>query len=337
MSLPRLGLLGFSQGFYATTFTEYLLEHPNVKVVGCCDLGKSSQYVRECAAITAEEFASKNNILLVHDLEDFFELKLDMILVATETWEHKKYTLEALRQGCHVFVCKPLSFLSKDVEEVIEASQGKGLVVLSGQPLRYESGFESVCEKTRSGKLGKVTNIRLLINHEAMLHQEWERDPAKSGGPLGTFGIYLFDIIRWATGQEFKRVYATGSNFIFPQINANDTVQINGVLTEGTLVSLNLVSTIIWPFPFGLMDIVGEKGVLRTNYDNYESILQGKDGVELGEIRYSPMGRREIYHFVDCCLGKAIPKITLNDALAAARCIEAVDKSIKLGRAVELC
>lgn len=329
MSGLRYGLIGLSQGFYATTYTESLLQNPAVEVLVCCDLGTAPDYQQECAGITAEEFCRKHSIELTHNIDDFFKYDLDMVMVATEVHQHTEYALAALEAGCHVFVSKPLSFKSEDVKRVITASQKYGRIAIGSQPLRYEEGMREIKDQLVAGRIGRLTNIRLLLNHQAMIEQEWERNPEKSGGPLGTFGLYLFDLIRWFSRQEFKKIYASGDNFVFPQIRSNDTIQINGVLSKGTLVNLNLITTIKWDFPFVLLDITGNRGVLRSNYDNYRSLLQGEEGSKLGAIRYSPMGRDEIYHFVNCCLGRERPEFTLEDMLQATYYIEATWESLK--------
>src|SRR5690606_13198230 len=97
------------------------------------------------------------------------------------------------------------------------------------------------------------------------IHQEWERDPAKSGGPLGTFGIYLIDTIRWLTGQELAHLYAVGGQFVFPEIDSWDAIQAMGTTVEGALIQLNLVSTMTWEYPFVIVDAVGTNGVIHND------------------------------------------------------------------------
>lgn len=332
----RFGLIGFSQGFYATTYTKALMSRKDVDIAAVCDLGASPSYVQECAFVNPREFCDEVGAQLVNDLSAFFALDLDIVMVASETWQHTEHTLLALEQDCHVFVGKPLSFFAKEVEEVKRVAEAKNLLVLPGQPLRYEQGLHEAVERVRSGEIGEPINIRLFLSHEAMVHQDWERDPQRSGGPLGTFGVYLFDIIRWLTGQEFVELFAYGDNFVFPQISTYDTVQIGGKLSSGALVQLNLASTITWPYPFLILEVVGTKGVLRTNYDNYTVAVQGEGGASLGSIRYSPMGTLEINHFVDCCLGINTPNITLEDMFRAAQGIEATMASLAQGKTMTL-
>lgn len=330
----RFGLLGFSQGFYATTYTKSLLNRPDVEIVACCDLGMPADYVRECAFVSAEQFAAEVGAELLHDVDAFFDRSLDAVMVTTEVWEHRRYTLLALERGCHVFVGKPLSFMAQDVLDVMDAAALANRVVLPGQPLRYESGLKEAAARIHRGEIGKPLYVRLLLNHEAMVHQAWERDPARSGGPLGTFGVYLFDIVRWLTRSEFAEVFAYGDNFVFPQINSEDLIHVNARLSCGALAALTLVSTITWPYPFVAVEVVGTDGVLRTNYDNYRTVVQSARGAALGEARYCPMGAFEIGHFVDCCLGREAPRVTLYDALQAARGIEATRASLSTGRPV---
>jgi|LFRM01.1.fsa_nt_gb predicted dehydrogenase len=336
MKKLRFGLIGFSQGHYATNYTRALLCRPEVELVACCDLGASPSYVQECAFTTAEEFCREVGMELVHDLDSFFQRDLDVVMVASETADHCVHTLRALEEGCQVFVSKPLSFVSREVQAIKECAESKNLLVLPGQPLRYEEGILEAAERVRRGEVGEPINIRLFLCHEAMVHQEWERDPARSGGPLGTFGVYLFDIVRWVTGQEFVELFAYGDNFVFPQIKAADTVQIGARLASGALVQLNLASTMTWPYPFVNLEVIGTEGVLRTNYDNYTVLVQKQGSVSLGGIRYSPMGDLEINHFIDCCLQKAAPRITLEDMLRAAQGIEAAARSMALGTKVRL-
>lgn len=329
----RFGLLGFSQGFYATTYTRHLAKLKEVEVVACCDMGQSPEYVQECAGMTASQFSEEIGCRLVRHPEELFALGVDMVMVACEVWEHAKYAEMALKHGCHVFVGKPLSLEPDEIQSLIQSAEAANRVVLPGNPLRYEGAVQSIAARVHQGEIGRPTNLRLFIHHEAMIHQEWERDPARSGGPLGTFGVYLMDTVKWITGEDLTEIYATGGQFVFPQIQSWDTVQAIGKTSGGTLVQLNLVSSMDWDFPFYMLDVVGTKGIIRTDHDRYSYILQNPRA-ELGPIRYDPMGSLEIEHFLNCCAGREKPCMTLEDMLHAARGIKAIEQSIRTGLAV---
>ncbi|GIQ68804.1 Gfo/Idh/MocA family protein [Xylanibacillus composti] len=326
----RFGLIGFSQGFYATTYTRHAARLKGIEVVACCDLGQTDEYVLECAGITAREFAEELGCELLSDLDAFFSRKLDAVMVASEVWQHAEHTINALSHGCHVFVGKPLSFRPDEVQAVIDKAREADRLVLPGNPLRYESSMQQIADQIRGGAIGKPTNIRVFVHHEAMVHQEWERDPAKSGGPLGTFGIYLIDTVRWLTGQELGHLYAVGGQFVFPEVQSWDTVQAVGATTEGALVQLNLVSTMTWEYPFVMVDAIGTKGVIHNNPYRQAYVLQNPQD-QLGPIQYDPMGQKEIEHFIACCQGTSRPAITLDDMLAAAEGIQTMTRSLRSG------
>lgn len=55
----RVGLAGFSQGYYATEYMSYLERFKEISVAAVCDCGESEEYVKECAFTTAQTFSEK--------------------------------------------------------------------------------------------------------------------------------------------------------------------------------------------------------------------------------------------------------------------------------------
>ncbi len=328
METIRLGLIGFSQGFYATTYTRYLSRLKEVDVVACCDLGRPQSYVRECAFTTAEQFCGEIDAAHVRNLRELFDLGLNAVLVTSEVSEHALHTIEALENACNVFVGKPLSFRSEEVKSVIRAARGRKEIVLCGNPLRYETGLYRIKQRLEQNAIGTLINLRLMVNHAAMVEQEWERDPMRSGGPLGTYGVYLFDLVRWLTGAEVHELFAEGDTFVYEHIRSDDTVQITGRLSNGALLHINLITTVTWDFPFLILDMVGTEGTIRTDYPCHAYVLQSENGEELGGARYDSLGAMEMEHFVDCCMGRTKPNVPPEAMLPVTRGIEAVTASI---------
>ena len=126
----------------------------------------------ECARLTAEDFTNEIGCELIHDLDQFFALDLDMVMIASEVWEHAGHAIQALQHGCHVFVAKPLSFKPEEVISVMEQAKLHDRLVLSGNPLRYDSSLNLMVDRVRNGDIGKPTNIRVFLHHMAMLNQD---------------------------------------------------------------------------------------------------------------------------------------------------------------------
>ena len=216
----KIGLIGFSQGYYAVKYTSHLARLKGIDLTGVCDMGCDDSYIKECAFVSARDFANELGTKLYSGFYGLLDQKPDAVIVANETYEHTKIADAALSRGIHVFVSKPLAFKIEDVECLRNRYNPLRQVLLCGNPLKYEKGLIELKEQINQGKIGKIISMNLAINHEAMVNQEWERDASRSGGPLGTYGVYLIDIIRWISGADFKEIYAMGDNFVHKSIKA---------------------------------------------------------------------------------------------------------------------
>ncbi len=326
----RIALAGFAQGYYAVMYTRYMARLKEVEIVGVCDCGEDDDYVRECAFTTAGEFAKEMNAQLVHSFIALLELKPDAVLICCETAQHAVLARAALEKGVHVFVSKPLCFSSCDTEMLKGAARGKTL--LCGNPLKYEKGMEELYTRLHNGEIGEIYSLRVMINHLAMTKQAWERDTARSGGPLGTYGVYLFDLAQWLTGQKLTQVYALADNYGTPEISGPDTVKVLGRGEKKTQFTLELYSAIHHDYPFVQVEAVGTKGTLITRYDNYATVAQTQRGTVLGALRSSDMGGGEMEHFLACVRGEVTERCGLIEMDYVARCVEAAWRSIDSGR-----
>lgn len=336
-SVLTCGLIGLSQGWYADLFATELLSMNDVELVGVCDLGKSRAYVEECIDMDAEAFAAKFEATLYHDAADLLGQDLDFVVVASEIGEHCENSCQAMEAGAHVFACKPFSFIGDEVLRAIQVVQSNGRMVMPAVPSRFEDGLIEAVRRVRAGDIGRPLTARVFVNHVAMTSPAWQRDPAKSGGPLGEFGTYGFDIVRWALGGEPEEVFAYGENFVHQGvIEGWDNVKALVRFENGSLGSVHVCTSISWEYPFFDLEVVGEKGCVRTDYHNYPVMTQGSSFSQLAPIRYSPMNQREIAHFVKAVRREEELRVTLEDAYVVARTIEAVQESLTAHRPVRI-
>ncbi len=85
---------------------------------------------------------------------------------------------------------------------------------------------------------------------------------AKSGGPLGEFGTYGFDIVRWVLGAEPTEVFAYGENFMHTrEIETWDNIKALLKFANGSLGSVHICTSISWEYPFFDLEVVGKRAV----------------------------------------------------------------------------
>ena len=150
-------------------------------------------------------------------------------------------------------------------------------MVLPGVPSRFEDGLIEAVRRVRAGDVGRPLTARVFVNHAAMTSPQWQRDTARSGGPLGEFGTYGFDIVRWVLGTEPEEVFAYGENFMHKgEIESWDNVKALVRFGDGSLGSVHVCTSISWEYPFFDLEVVGEEGCLRTDYHNYPVVTQGE-------------------------------------------------------------
>lgn len=324
----RIALAGFSQGYYAVEYTRYLSRLKEIDIAAVCDLGESEAYVRSCAFVNAEDFAWEMDAPLVHTMDALLACSPDAVLVCAETVQHTALARQALEAGAWVFVSKPLCFSSAQADEL--AGLPRSNRILCGHPLRHEAGVRELI--SRLPEIGRPYSVRIRLCHAAMIHQQWERDSGRSGGPLGTYGVYLFDLARALGGTDIRTLYAVGANACTPQIEDMDTVKILGQ-GGGVQYALELFSAVDAPMPFFQAEVVGEKGMLMTQYDNAVTIGAFPGGARrTGELRTSSMTAGEMDHFLAVIDGQSAPVCDVRSMQYVARCIEAARESMAMCR-----
>lgn len=151
----------------------------------------------------------------VKTFEDSAELirsgLVDAVLIATPHYFHTTIGIDALQNGLHLLVEKPISVHKADCERLIAAHEAnKNLVFGAMFQLRTEPIWKKIKQIVDSGKLGTITRINWIETH-------WFRTEAyyASGGWRATWsgeggGVLLnqcphnLDIMQWLFGMPSK-------------------------------------------------------------------------------------------------------------------------------------
>jgi predicted dehydrogenase len=286
--------------------------------------------VEACAEITAEEHARDLGVPLFHHFEDLMAEAPQALIITSETSDHHRYAITAIEHGVHAFIGKPMTVSSAAARAIIATrAKNPGVVVLPGEPARYEDGMIEGRQSVLSGELGKPLMAHLSINHPAMTNHPWQMDLVRSGGPFIEFGSYVADLAEWVIGSPVFSVYALAANFMHPQVGGPDNGKLLCQHANGTLSSLDVLCSIHWGYPFLGLEVICEKGSVRADYHNYSLYVQQSQGSRLGEPRTSAMNQREIEHFLDCVLYGARPGITPEEYLSTILILEAACTSLE--------
>ena len=200
----------------------------------------------------AKEIAKKYDTKFYSSIKDLFSntTGLDACLVCTPTKTHLSVVTEAIKNGCHVFVEKPLSFSSKECEEMIELSNKAKVILTCGYVERFNPAVQdlkSIIEKQEYGDLlmmefHRENRMPLHIKDVGVIYDTSVHDIDTAMYLFGKLPKMVFaragkkfhlfeDFATIMLGFEDQRVAIIASNWVTPK----KVRTFSAVCTEGTV------------------------------------------------------------------------------------------------------
>jgi predicted dehydrogenase len=288
-------------------------------------------------------------------VEDYADLlarpDVDAVLIATPHVNHIEQVLQAAQAGKQVLCEKPLATSVADCTRMIDGCHKAGVMLQVIQTLRFRGVPARAKELIVAGAIGKVWMIRgqTLVRTYVIDKSSWAALP-ENGGAFLDMGVHNFDIMRFWSGSDVRRV--------FSQINTFGTVDAPGMSAMTQLTMANGVSVQQWmsfEVPTAYMTgsqhiyhILGEEGMIEV--DGYGKLLLAKgDSVEtvweqpsfdfvnrpLDPLRLEAF-YTQIQAFVDDLLDDRPATVPGEEGRAAVAIVEAARESARTGQVVEM-
>ena len=201
MKKLRVGIAGY--GIVGKIRRQYIDQHPHLSVSAVCDQnfsddGKTVDGVRHF----------KNYVQLLKQ-------PLDILFVCLPNDLAPEVTMAGLQKGLHVFCEKPPGKSVEDIRRVCACEkQHPGLKLMYGFNHRYHESVRKAAQIIRSGKLGRIINLRGVYGKAQMIRfdSDWRTKRAIAGGGiLLDQGIHMVDLMRFFAG-DFIEVHSFVSN-----------------------------------------------------------------------------------------------------------------------------
>jgi predicted dehydrogenase len=183
-----VGLGGFGQ-FVMAAFKET----PEVQVTAIYDLDTNrTQQIADQYGVAA---CTSYSELAAHPA-------VDVVYIATPPALHGPAAIEALQNGKHLFVDKPLATSMDEAAEIERLAKEKGLKVAVNYVLRFNPVYRLAVELGRSGLLGALRHMTLEndASDEKLPAPHWFWKPELSGTILVEHGVHFFDIASQLAG-----------------------------------------------------------------------------------------------------------------------------------------
>lgn len=126
------------------------------------------------------------------------------VVIATPHDSLAEIAAEAIEAGKHVLVEKPAARHARELRDLPDRAEQKGVLVHVGFNHRYHRAFRQARQIVDSGALGPLMFLRARYGHGGRIgyEKEWRARPELSGGgELIDQGVHLIDLARWFLGD----------------------------------------------------------------------------------------------------------------------------------------
>jgi len=273
------------------------------------------------------------------DAEDLFAGgEIDAVYVAMPNDKHKEWAVRAARAGLHVLCEKPMAVTTQQCDAMIRAAKEAKVKLMIAYRLHFEAANLFAQEQAHCGALGDLRFFSSDFSMQVRDHNIRLRG-GKGGGPLYDIGIYCLNAARASFREEPRAVLATATRSPDPRFRQiEESVSVVMRYPDEKLATFNC--------SFGGADrstytITGTRGSVTLD-PAYEYVEPITSLVRLGsKKRTRHFAKRdqfaaELVYFSDCVLKDRAPEPDGEEGRIDIEIIEALDRSIKTGRWVNI-
>ena len=320
--LKRYKVAVIGTGWYGKMDLFRLLQVTNAEVVALCDVDRrqletANERLRARHPDQTPRLYADHTAMLRQE-------KPDLALIETPDHWHALQAIDCLRDGCHVYLQKPVGVDVRECEAVVAAAKKyKRTVQVALQRRSTPHLKDAKLRFVDSGRLGRVHHVDMwcyyhmrdeavravkpvpdhfdyerwtgpapLLPFRGVPHRRWRAFTAYGNGIVGDMCVHYFDAVRWLLGLGWpEKVSSQGGIFVDTAADATTTDTQTAVF-EYPREKLNIHWTHrAWgtrpdaDWPWAFV-LYGEHGTLKMDTHKYE-FLPAKKGAEpiRGEAR----------------------------------------------------
>lgn len=210
---------------------------------------------------------------------------VDAVFICSPTFLHAEMTIAAAEAGKHVLCDKPMCLSSTDAEEMIQACDKAGVILMIGFIERFNNAFRVAKDRIQNGQIGEPVSVLSRRAHPPR-KGSWIMDDAKSGGAFLHTGCHNIDLIQWLFESPVTEVQAIErESGLSPGFT--DVSSVIGTLANG--VMMTQVESYAHPttMPMGVdrsFEVLGTKGSLYLDLFHSPVTVCGEEGWKYEDV-----------------------------------------------------
>ena len=150
----------------------------------------------------AKEIGEKYNVNYYKTIEELYEKEeFDAAFICTPTSTHSEIAQELIQKKKHVFVEKPMTYLSDDGEKLVEEAKRNKVILTCGYIERFNPAVANVKNYLKSKKFGDLIRLEFYREHRMPLH-------IKDVGIIYDTSVHDIDTAMWLFDETPQVVFA---------------------------------------------------------------------------------------------------------------------------------
>lgn len=276
-------------------------------------------------AARAKEIADKHDVQYYSSIDDMLgKEKLDGCLVCTPTKTHSIVAKKMMEHGVNTFVEKPMSFSSKECEEMMSVAEKKKVVLTSGYVERFNPAVSDARKLIEGGVYGDPMMIEFHRENRMPLH-------IKDVGVIYDTSVHDIDAAMFLFGSRPNVVFARAGKH-FHTFEDFATIMLG---FEGQKVAI-IASNWVTPKKVRTFSAVCTNGIITGDFLTQEIKIDNADATVTPRRQFQEPLPLELKNFIEAIEGKAKIIVTAADATNVTRVAEAAILSSNTGSPVYL-
>ena len=252
---------------------------------------------------------------------------IDAVLLTTPHSLHSKHTIQALQNGKHVFVEKPMATKSIGAKKMLITAKKYNKTLAVGHNRRFSSVFNYLKKLNNQKKIGKILHIDANFSASGALNYKknfWRANRKESpGGAIAGLGIHMIDLMCFF-GGKIKSVQSLVKRYAI-NVNIDDTT--SAIFEFNNKCTGNLTSIFACPY-ISTFNVYATKINIFSQIDGNKITIVNKKGKvkNLNLINHDTLFL-ELQEFADSCMNKKKYRIDNKEAVHNVEIMEAIVKS----------
>ncbi len=173
------------------------------------------------------DLEKKYGVEVYSELDAALARKPDIAFITNPSSLHVPVALAAARQGCHLFIEKPLSHSLEQLSELSTLCEEQRLVTCVAYQLRYHPGFLRLQELLSAGAVGRLLSVRAEVGeylpgfHPYEDYRRMYASQSALGGGVTLSQIHEVDYLCALFGTP-RRVFSMGGRVSSLEVDVDD-------------------------------------------------------------------------------------------------------------------